>query len=84
MQKLSTIMETRFNVMACQVPREANMAAYSLAKWSMQNKFVGTFDYCNCPPCFGYIIKDEANVSQGQSQDSKSRGTNIIFLEHIF
>ena len=34
----------------CWVPREANGAANSLAKWSLKNRFVNSFNLCNCPP----------------------------------
>ena len=32
------------------VAHEANMAAHTLARWSLQNRFVGTFDVGNCQP----------------------------------
>ena len=44
----------------CWVPREANMAAHILAKWSLQNIFVGSFDLGHCPSCLDVVIRKEA------------------------
>ena len=33
----------------CWVPREANGATTSLAKWSLKNRFGSSFEFCNCP-----------------------------------
>ncbi|XP_075633481.1 uncharacterized protein LOC142605940 [Castanea sativa] len=45
------------------IPRVANKAAHSLAKWSFLNKVFGSFDVGFGPPCFESIIMDEALVS---------------------
>ncbi|KAK9992588.1 hypothetical protein SO802_027573 [Lithocarpus litseifolius] len=34
------------------VPREANEAAHSLAKWCLMYSMFGSFDFCNNPSCF--------------------------------
>ena len=42
------------------VPREANGAAHSLAKWSLLYSVYGYFDFCNNPSCFVKVIREEA------------------------
>ena len=39
------------NVSVFWVPRLANMAAHSLAKWSLVCNFFGSFDLGSCPLC---------------------------------
>ena len=45
------------------IPRKANKAAHSLAKWSFVNNVFGSFDIGFGPSCFELIIKEEALVS---------------------
>nr|POE95393.1 hypothetical protein CFP56_79157 [Quercus suber] len=44
---------------SCWVPREANGATTSLAKWSLKNRFVSSFDLCNCPYNVSDILRVE-------------------------
>ena len=41
------------------VPRLANMAAHSLAKWSLSCNVFGSFDIGCCPPIFASVVWDE-------------------------
>ena len=40
--------------------REANVAAHVLAKWSLSNNYLGSFDVGLGPPCFVSVIRAEA------------------------
>ena len=42
------------------VPREANEAAHSLAKWCLLYSVCGSFSFCSSPPCFANVIREEA------------------------
>ena len=48
------------NVFVSWVPRLANMATHSLAKWSLSCNFFGSFDTSCCPPNFASVVWDEA------------------------
>uniref|UniRef100_A0A7N2L3I4 Reverse transcriptase n=1 Tax=Quercus lobata TaxID=97700 RepID=A0A7N2L3I4_QUELO len=39
--------------------RLANMAAHSLAKWSLSCNVFGSFDIGCCPPIFAFVVRDE-------------------------
>ena len=50
------------NVSISWVPRLANMAAHSLAKWSLTCNFFGSFDWGSCPPYFASVVREEASL----------------------
>ena len=56
---MQSLLVTYSNVSIFWVPRLANMAAHSLAKWSLACNFFGFFDWGSCPLCFASVIKKE-------------------------
>ena len=58
---MQSLLVTYSNVSVFWVPRLANMAAHSLAKWSLTCNFFGSFDWDSCPPCFASVIRKEAS-----------------------
>ena len=48
-QETIVALESLPNPTVCLVPKKANMAAHTLARWSFLNNFVGSFDITNCP-----------------------------------
>ena len=58
--EMQILLSTSSYVFVSWVPRLANMAAHSLAKWSLSCNFFGSFDIGYCPPCFASIVWGEA------------------------
>ena len=56
---MQSLLVTYSNVSVFWVPRLANMAAHSLAKWSLACNFFGSFDWGSYPLCFASVIKKE-------------------------
>ena len=56
---MQSLLVTYSNVSVFWVPRLANMATHSLAKWSLACNFFGSFDWGSCPLCFASVIKKE-------------------------
>ena len=56
---LKSLLVSYSNASVVWVPRLANMAAHSLAKWSLACNFFGSFDWGSCPLCFAFVIKKE-------------------------
>ena len=56
---LKSLLVSYSNVSVHWVPRLANMAAHSLAKWSLARNFFGSFDWGSCPLSFAVVIKKE-------------------------
>ena len=56
---MQSLLVTYSNVSIFWIPRLANMAAHSLAKWSLTCNFFGFFDWGSCPFCFASVIRRE-------------------------
>ena len=56
---MQSLLVTYSNVSIFWVPRLANMATHSLAKWSLACNFFDSFDWGSCPLCFASVIKKE-------------------------
>ena len=61
-QETIAALEPLPNPTFCWVSRKANIATHTLARWSLLNNFVSSFDVTNYPTCFRNVIKVKANL----------------------
>ena len=58
--EMQILLSTSSYVFVSWVPKLANMATHSLAKWSLSCNFFGSFDIGCCSPCFDFVVWGEA------------------------